>query len=77
MSAPDEYLDAGGPPGRLDPNVEQVRHNLEARARMGLAKYGNDTTKLALVQALKHAQEEAMDLCVYLEQVIRKIEEGQ
>lgn len=60
----------------LDPNVESVRHKLKERAEVGMKKYGVDTTRqdLTPIQWLKHAQEEAMDLAVYLERVIKDLE---
>ena len=61
----------------LDPNVEAVRQKLKQRAEVGLAKYGTDTTRqdLSPIEWLKHAQEEAMDLAVYLERTIRDLED--
>ena len=60
----------------LDPNVEAVRLKLKQRAEVGLHKYGTDTTRqdLTHIQWLKHAQEEAMDLAVYLERIIKDLE---
>lgn len=60
----------------LDPNVEAVRQKLKQRAEVGLAKYGVDTTRedLTTIEWLKHAQEEAMDLAVYLERIISNLE---
>jgi hypothetical protein len=56
----------------LDPNVEAVREKLKQRAEVGLAKYKTDTTRqdLTEIEWLKHAQEEAMDLAVYLQRII-------
>lgn len=61
----------------LDPNVESVRQKLKERAEVGMKKYGVDTTRqdLTHLQWLKHAQEEAMDLAVYLERVIKDLED--
>ena len=60
----------------IDPNVEAVRSKLKQRAEVGLCKYGTDTTRqdLTHLQWLKHAQEEAMDLAVYLERIIKDLE---
>lgn len=60
----------------IDPNVEAVRSKLKQRAEVGLRKYGTDTTRqdLTHLQWLKHAQEEAMDLAVYLERIIKDLE---
>lgn len=57
----------------MDPNVEAVRMKLRERAAIGLAKYGTDTTRsdLSELDWLRHAQEEAMDLAVYLERLIQ------
>lgn len=62
----------------LDPNVEAVRQKLKQRAEVGLAKYGVDTTRedLTTIEWLKHAQEEAMDLAVYLERIISNLEKA-
>lgn len=55
-------------------NIEAVVcEKIKARAFLGLSKYGHtmerkDTTEL---QWLIHAQEEAMDLAVYLERIIQ------
>lgn len=56
----------------LDPNVEAVRLKLKQRAEVGFKKYGVDTTRndLTHLQWLVHAQEEALDLAVYLERII-------
>lgn len=56
----------------VDPNVEEVRRKLLNRAAAGLRKYGVDTTRGDLTTAdfLHHAQEEALDLAVYLERLI-------
>jgi hypothetical protein len=53
----------------VDANVEAVREALARRAEHGLQKYGVTTerTDLTLGDWLQHAQEEAMDFCVYLE----------
>ena len=60
----------------LDPNVQAVRLKLKQRAEVGMSKYGVDTTRqdLTHLQWLKHAQEEAMDLAVYLQRIISDIE---
>lgn len=60
----------------LDPNVEAVRQKLKQRAEVGLAKYGTDTTRqdLTPIEWLQHAQEEAMDLAVYLQRIITDLE---
>ena len=55
---------------------EQVCFKILKRSDVGKKKYGttmerNDLTKL---DWLKHAQEEAMDLAVYLEKIIQELE---
>lgn len=57
----------------IDANVENVRRKLAARAEMGLKKYGVTTerTDLTTLDWLNHAQQEAMDMCVYLERLIQ------
>lgn len=62
-----------------DSNVEAVRTKLRDRMRAGLRKYGVTTerTDLTRKQWLTHAQEEAMDLAVYLERILSDSEELQ
>lgn len=59
-----------------DPNVQAVCTMLQNRAQIGLKKYGVDTTRedLTHIQWLKHAQEEALDLAVYLQRIITDLE---
>ncbi len=59
-----------------DPNVQAVCTMLQNRAQVGLKKYGVDTTRkdLTHIQWLKHAQEEALDLAVYLQRIITDLE---
>lgn len=59
-----------------DRNVESVRQRLLDRSVVGLAKYGVTTerTDLSTLQWLRHAQEEALDLAVYLETLIQREE---
>jgi len=59
-----------------DPNVQAVCNMLQSRSQVGLKKYGVDTTRedLTHIQWLKHAQEEALDLAVYLQRIITDIE---
>jgi len=60
----------------IDPNVEFVCAMLISRAKVGLNKYGVDTTRqdLTNIQWLRHAQEEALDLAVYLQRIINDLE---
>ena len=62
-----------------DQNVEAVRAKLTQRAAVGLKKYGVSTaerTDLSTRDWLIHAQEEAMDLCIYLERLIQDENDG-
>ncbi len=56
-----------------DPIVESVRAKLLQRSQVGIKKYGTmlDRKDLTELDWLKHAQEEAMDLCNYLERLIQ------
>lgn len=58
-----------------DPHVTAVQARLGERAAVGLQKYGVNTTRsdLSMVDWLRHAQDEAMDLAVYLERIIQDI----
>jgi len=56
---------------------DEVCRKIQERAELGLIKYGvtlaDDT--LSIDELLTHAQEEAMDLAIYIETVKRKMEE--
>jgi hypothetical protein len=56
-----------------DAIVQGVRDKLAQRAAVGLAKYGTtmERTDLTRLDWLHHAQQEAMDLAVYLERLIQ------
>lgn len=58
---------------------DAVVAKLQKRAEAGLAKYGTtmERTDLTYLDWLKHAQEEAMDLAVYLERLIQDAEKLQ
>ena len=58
----------------IDANVRAVRQKMKDRAELGLQKYGVTTerTDLTRLQWLQHAQDEAMDLCVYLQRLIKE-----
>lgn len=53
----------------VDPNVIAVAEQLHERSRVGYLKYKTTTTRqdLSALDWIQHAQEEAMDLAVYLE----------
>lgn len=55
-----------------DKNVRAVQALLAERARVGLSKYGVTTerTDLSRLDFLRHAQQEACDLAVYLQRLI-------
>lgn len=57
-----------------DPNVTAVQQKLADRAAVGLLKYGVTTerTDLTRLDWLRHAQEEAMDFCIYLQVLIHE-----
>ena len=59
----------------IDKNVEEVRQKMKVRAEFGLQKYGVTTERddLSYRDWLIHAQEEAMDLAVYLQRLINDI----
>ena len=61
----------------MDKNVQTVRQKLADRAEFGMMKYGVSTerTDLSAKQWLIHAQEEAMDLAVYLQILIDDIDD--
>ena len=54
----------------------RVCTKITQRAELGKEKYGTtmDREDLTKLQWLKHAQEEAMDLAVYLEKLIQELE---
>ena len=58
-----------------DKNVQAVIQKMADRAKFGLIKYGVSTERSDLTrkQWLIHAQEEAMDLAVYLQRIIDDI----
>ena len=60
-----------------DSIVESAVAKIRKRSELGIKKYGTDMTRTDLThrQWLIHAQEEAMDLVIYLERVLRDTEE--
>jgi len=54
-----------------------VAHKILRRAEVGRRKYGTtmERNDLSIVEWLTHAQEEAMDLAVYLERLIQQMED--
>lgn len=57
-----------------DNHVESVRNRLLERSIVGLEKYGVTTERddVPIVGWMRHAQEEALDMAVYLEVLINK-----
>lgn len=55
-----------------DPIILKVLERIKSRSDAGMKKYGVPMTRgdIDTIQWLRHAQEEAMDLAVYLERVI-------
>ncbi len=58
---------------------QQVSEDIEARAKLGLKKYGISVrdNPLSLKQWLQHAYEESLDLPIYLKRAILELEEKQ
>jgi hypothetical protein len=56
----------------MDRNVQAVIDKHTNRAEVGLKKYGVTTERgdLTIAQWLQHAQDEAMDLAIYLERLM-------
>lgn len=71
--------DTEGTEAMTDPIVEHVREKLLVRSQTGIGKYGVTVarTDLTTFDWLIHAQEEAMDLAVYLERVIQNFKANQ
>ena len=60
---------------RMSRIEDQVCEKIQGRAKIGRTKYGvtlaDDT--LSVQELLIHAQEEAMDLAIYLETILEKL----
>ena len=54
-----------------DSIVQSVKDQLDARSKRGISKYGTtlDRDDLRVKEWIQHAQEEAMDLVLYLEKL--------
>jgi hypothetical protein len=61
----------------MDKNVDAVINKMTQRAEIGLRKYGVTTERIDLTnkQWLIHAQEEAMDLAIYLQRIIDNLDD--
>jgi hypothetical protein len=64
---------------KVDRIVIQVLNQIADRSEKGLEKYGTnlERTDLETLDWLQHAQEEAMDLCLYLERIKEQIKNKQ
>lgn len=62
-----------------DSIVDTIINKFVIRAEMGYDKYNNtlDRNDLNLIQWINHAQEEAMDLVLYLEKIKQEVINGQ
>lgn len=59
---------------------ELVIKKIRQRRELGLAKYGvtvEERTDLSTLDWLQHAQDEAMDLSIYLEKLIKRMKGGE
>ena len=54
---------------KKDKYVQQVKEKFEQRSQLGINKYNTtlERTDLSVIDWITHAQEEAMDLTLYLE----------
>lgn len=59
-----------------DPIVQKVLERVHKRSQTGIAKYGCTMMRgdVTTAEWLRHAQEEALDLAVYLERIIHDLE---
>jgi len=64
---------------KVDRIVIQVLNQIADRSERGLEKYGTnlERTDLETIDWIQHAQEEAMDLCLYLERLKEQIKNKQ
>lgn len=58
-----------------DPIIVDILERIKERADKGMSKYGVPMTRedVSTIEWLRHAQEEALDLAVYLERCIRDL----
>lgn len=63
-------------PDPQDPLVSRVIEKMSTRSRIGMAKYGvtMERKDVTTIEWLRHAQEEAMDLAIYLQRCIEDLE---
>jgi len=64
---------------KQDSIVESVINQFKKRSNVGIAKYGVtlDRTDLSTLDWLNHAQQEAMDFCLYLEKLKQEFTGGE
>ena len=62
---------------KKDKYVQRVKENFEQRSQTGIKKYNTTLERkdIDLLGWLKHAQEEAMDLTLYLEKIMDVVKE--
>ena len=62
-----------------DTILESLLTKFRQRSEVGQRKYNTtlDRKDLSLIEWLNHAQEEAMDLCLYLEKIKQQINDKQ
>jgi succinate dehydrogenase flavin-adding protein (antitoxin of CptAB toxin-antitoxin module) len=62
-----------------DSIVEKVIKKYQERSELGQKKYNTtlDRKDLGIIDWINHAQEEAMDLCLYLEKIKQQINDTQ
>lgn len=71
MRRPYAHSRPAGPATMRDANVEECRDLLLQRERKGMEKYGRGTDSgYSRLEMLIHAREEALDLAVYLTELI-------
>lgn len=63
----------------MSKHEDAVKAKIDARAALGLAKYGVtvERTDLSRLQWLQHGQDEAMDLAIYLQRLMDDEQTGQ
>lgn len=61
-----------------DKIIESVMWKMKTRSEVGISKYNTtlQDSKETMLDFLRHAQMEAMDLSAYLETLIQRIENG-
>lgn len=59
----------------IDSFVENVINKIKKRSQVGYIKYGKTMERddLSILEWINHAQEEAMDFCIYLEKLKSEI----